>query len=525
MKNKFEKVYLVNSAQSQFSRPPAGLAFMAGVCEHENIDYQLLDLNIEFLKFAGQAVWNQVYAHASYDLDQIDPGLEQLLDQFLTEQVLKIKNYGADCVALHVLTYLQQQWAVRFLKKLKEIFPVMVIAGGPAVSGSQYLKEDKSQSFGRYLSQENLINYYVCGEGDEIFKNFLTGSRQALGLNTATGEETWQPQLDNLDDLPMPSYRKISINDYYSPQDTPVLSVTSSRGCVRRCTFCDVGHIWKKYRYRNGENMAKEILKHYQDTGATSFWFTDSLINGSLKQFRTMQQKIMEYQQQYPDLLKLRYSGQFIIRPKGSHPEEMYAAMKATGCTHIEVGIESGSEAVRNHIGKKFSNADIDYHFEMSEKYGIQNLMLMMAGYPTETEQDFQDTVNMLKRYQKYVINDTAFGVIINSPASILPNTPLHRMEKELGIHYTGNINKMQQWVVDSNPGLTLRERHRRWIKLIKLSLDLGYNLPAEIMVNTEVNINSWQDYSKSQEHNSEMLFTAPIKKTIPIQSEFSIYS
>jgi len=518
MPQRFQKVYLVNSAQSQFTRPPAGLAFMAGVCEQQDIDHKILDLNLEFLKFANEQTWHSVYSHAAYDLSRLPKDLEDKVNQYLDLIIEKITAYAPDCVALHVLTYLNQQWALRFLQRLRSCCDATIIAGGPGISVPRYLDQDQSTSFGRYLAMNNLLDFYAFGEGDIIFRRFLQGYRDDVGLNTANGPETWHPQLEDLSDLSLPSYKNIAIRDYYSPNQTPVLSITGSRGCVRRCTFCDVGHYWKKYRFRSGKDLANEILKHWQDTGALNYWFTDSLINGSLKQFNDLQTHLIELSMKWPELSSIKYSGAFIIRPKGSHPEKMFQMMKDTGCNHIHVGIESGSESVRNHMGKKFSNADIDYHFEMCEKYQIQNWMLMIVGYPTETEQDFQDSIEMLSKYQKYIINNTAFGLQLSRPASVLPNTPIYQMMEDLGIEHTGHVDQSQQWTVATNPHLTINERYRRWSELTRIALELGYNLPAEVAANLSMNKKSWQDHLQHGNSNTK-------KINIALRSNYDILS
>lgn len=192
--------------------------------------------------------------------------------------------------------------------------------------------------------------------------------------------------------------------------------------------------------------------------------------------------------------------------------------MRDTGCNHIHVGIESGSESVRNHMGKKFSNADIDYHFEMCEKYQIQNWMLMIVGYPTETEKDFQDSVEMLSKYQKYIINNTAFGLQLARPASILPNTPIHQMMEDLGIEHTGHVDQSQQWTVATNTDLTINERYRRWSQLTRIALELGYNLPAEVAAYLSMNKKSWQDHLTHNNDNTK-------KINIALGSKYDILS
>jgi radical SAM superfamily enzyme YgiQ (UPF0313 family) len=515
MANKFQRVCIVNSAQSHFDRAPAGLAFVAGVCESLDIDYQVVDLNLGFYKTAGESAWSAVYSQSFQDMDRLPADLSQAVDQYIDTEIEKILEFDPDCVCLHVLTYVNQQWALRFLSRLRPHTKATIIAGGPGIGVGKHFDTDTVTTFGRVLVNQDLLDYYVIGEGDVALPEFLKGNINCLGINSANQPETRHPQIDDLSNIPVPSYRKIAIRDYHSPIKAPVINITGSRGCVRRCSFCDIGHYWKKYRFRSGKSVAEEILKHWRDTGALDFFFTDSLINGSMKAFQELQTALIEYMQQYPELKKLSYSGQFIIRPRASHPEHMYAAMKQSGCNHLQVGIESGSETVRNHIGKKFSNEDIDYHFEMCEKYQIRNSLLMMVGYPTETLDDFAQSVQLLKRYQKYLINDTALFLSAHYPTSLLPNTPLFDMMHELGIEQSDVNDPVQQWSIATNPELTVTERYRRWSEFIRTALELGYNLAPEIETFFDMNHQTWLDYNNHQ----------PSNRVIPILSNTSILS
>ena len=58
----------------------------------------------------------------------------------------------------------------------------------------------------------------------------------------------------------------------------------------------------------------------------------------------------------------------------------------------------------------------------------------------------------------------------------ILKNTPIYQMQDELGImiHDTQYTN-MLNWTSSSNPELTVKERCRRYISLIKLMIKLRY--------------------------------------------------
>lgn len=461
---------------------------MAGTCEKNHIEYAIWDLNAELAHRCGQTTWDQCNQYTYHNLDTMPAQLNDTVHEFLLDIVHEIDSAKCDAVAISVLSYVQNQWAERFLRMCRDVMPdVTTILGGPGV-GSPYAVRNTAQSFGRWMVDQDLLDYYVLGEGDVAFDLFLQGHRTVPGLNSRDVLENWQPQIENLDQMPRISYKKVDFSLYQGPMGQASITINGSRGCVRRCTFCDVGSIWKKFQYRSGDSLAQEIVQHWVDTGVKEYWFTDSLINGSLKQFNQLLEKLDQARQQHSGLRDLSYSGMFIIRPRSSHSERMYQLMGRTGCRHIAVGVESGSERVRTHMGKKFSNDDIDYHMEMCERYGITNWMLTLVGYPTETEEDFQATLDMYTRLQRYAINNTLLGINTKTTMTILPNTPIEAMQHDLGVEFLHGDGFDLEWRAASNPGLSVRERYHRWIRLLRHAMDLGYNLSGEILIDVDIN-------------------------------------
>ena len=59
-------------------------------------------------------------------------------------------------------------------------------------------------------------------------------------------------------------------------------------------------------------------------------------------------------------------------------------------------GIESGNDRVRTEvIDKKISNDEIASAVSLCKKYGIHTNFLLMVGFPTETLEEIEDTVNI----------------------------------------------------------------------------------------------------------------------------------
>ena len=467
------------------------MAFLSGVCEANALDHGLFDLNIHIRNSLGEELWNQAYTiFSSLDyvdnrevLDQVDLAIESGVELVLAQ--------SADIIAITVFSYQQIAITKLFLANLRAKSDVQVIAGGPGVS----YEVNTTVTAGKQLLELGLIDYYVLGEGEYTLDQFFKGHIE-LGVNYTGAPESWAVQIDNLDDCILPTYKNINFDDY-SPgiEIEHTISLTGSRGCVRRCTFCDVGHIWKKFRFRSADNIIAEMTKHMQETGIKQFWFTDSLINGPLKQFTELMIKLVELKKTDSEFKDVKYVGQFIVRGPDQHKEEMYRLMKESGCYNIIVGVETGSDSVRFHMGKKFTNKDLDYHLAMCSKYNIRNALLMFTGYPTETLADHNDTVAMFKRYQKYLLDETIINVTLHQPFVLLKNTPIDAMKHEVGI--TDETYNTYFFNVTTNPDFTVKERFRRYIELAKLSLSLKYPGSWEDLASLKDHINALKNFNK----------------------------
>ena len=210
--------------------------------------------------------------------------------------------------------------------------------------------------------------------------------------------------------------------------------------------------------------------------GAVHFHIVDSLINGSLKSFKEFNEEIIKMKQQHPSLEKFSYNGMFIVRNAQSHPDEFFKSMKEAGCESLAIGVETGSDRLRAEMAKNFTLKDLDHHLAMCQKYKIRNFLLMFVGYPTETQNDFDQTLDMLHRYQKYLIDGTVIGINHSGVFGMLTDTPVWMHRDELGIEVTTNAkNNRISWFNKKNPELTVKERMFRDLMFRKTALDLRY--------------------------------------------------
>jgi len=194
------------------------------------------------------------------------------------------------------------------------------------------------------------------------------------------------------------------------------------------------------------------------EVGAVNFTIVDSLINGNLKSFKEFNRGMIELKNKIPTLKDFSYNGMFIVRDSKSHSAELFKIMKDAGCESLAIGVETGSDRLRYEMNKKFTNADLDYHLEQCEKVGIRNAFLTFVGYPTETDEDFAQSLHMLERYQKYLVNDTIIGINHSGTFSLLPDTPVYDERESMNIVLHNDIENIKlSWTNKNNPTLTVR--------------------------------------------------------------------
>jgi radical SAM superfamily enzyme YgiQ (UPF0313 family) len=351
--------------------------------------------------------------------------------------------------------------------------------------------------FPQTLLDSKIIDAYIRGEGENAIVDLLNGKTSGPGIN---GNEP--QQIIDVDQLPFPDYDDYELKTYTNKKGLEALPITGSRGCVRACTFCDIANMWPRYYYRSGKNIAKEIRYQVEKYGVGAFRFTDSLINGSMRAFREMISELADYRQSLPSRDRFIWDTHFIVRSKTQMPPEDFDMMAKAGAGTMLIGIESGSPSVRDHMRKGFTEQDLDYTMQQLARVGVKCRMLMIVGYPTETQDDFQQTLDMFNRYVPYlkqgIIEEVNLGLTLN----LMPDTPLYQEKQDHNI--IQNNNHINDWVCLDNPTLTYKERLRRRIILQAHCERLGYKI-FEAKNYTKQLLTAWKEVS-SMESTSETL-------------------
>jgi len=446
--------------------PSAAYGALKPVAESNNYESQLCDLNLYLSKKLSDSEYDDFYNWAAFAKSKLDTALKNKVLSLVDQALIDFEGW----LAVSVFSFYNARPVdilLRHLKKFNKKYKIL-LGGNGCMS---ILSDFNNKDFGKYCLDEGLCDFVIYGEGEVALDALLKGNYNFPGINNTNFQ-----QVENLDSLQSPDYSDINWSKYSDPR----LMITGSRGCVRKCTFCDIDLTWPKFRYRSASNIVDEMKRNFYETGISKFEFTDSLINGSVSNFNKFNEQLINEKTKDPVLEKITYTGQFIARPQRHMPEITYEMMYRAGCKQITTGIESFSERVRDHMKKKFSDEDIDYHFEMCGRWNIPNVLLLIVGYPTETAEDHQKNINALYKYKKYSDMGTIFMSRWGFTMHIYDGTPISKMKDELGILEIdkGHEDAVFNWVSLKNPALDLSERIRRRLEIHEVSYKLGYAMP-----------------------------------------------
>lgn len=196
-------------------------------------------------------------------------------------------------------------------------------------------------------------------------------------------------------------------------------------GCNNFCTYCIVPYVRGRERSREPENIIAEIKQAVQD-GYKEFTLLGQNVNSYGKDFGEKEAfaKLLRRVNDIEGVERIRYMT--------SHPRDMSEeVIKAVAeCEHIcenfHVPFQAGSNEILRRMNRGYTKEKYLELISAIRRYVPDAAITtdIIVGFPGETEQDFQDTLNLVKE----VGFDAAFTFIYSKRSG----TPAAKMEDQV---------------------------------------------------------------------------------------------
>ena len=254
----------------------------------------------------------------------------------------------------------------------------------------------------KFLDEEKIVDMVVGPDAYKDLPNLLReveDGRDAINV-ILSKEET---------------YGDISPVRLMSNGVTALVSIT--RGCDNMCTFCVVPFTRGRERSREPQSILEEIKdlwsKGFKEVTLLGqnvdsyLWYGGGLKKDFIKATEMQQATAIGFEQllemvavQFPKM-RIRFS---TSNPQDMHEEVLHVIAKYPNvCKHVHLPVQSGSDRILKAMNRLHTRAEYMALIDKIKKILPESSITqdMIAGFPTETEEDHQNTLDLME-YVKY---------------------------------------------------------------------------------------------------------------------------
>jgi radical SAM superfamily enzyme YgiQ (UPF0313 family) len=273
---------------------------------------------------------------------------------------------------------------------LKEKYPHLhIVLGGPIFS------VNASQLKGHPEFFDDFCDSIVTFEGEEPLHLLLTALKNKTPLEevpnlaySRNGEVRLVKERVELrfEELPAPTFDGLPMDLYLSPY--PILPVLQSRGCYwGKCTFCTHSYVYgHRYGKQRTHDMVDELQALSKKYNTKYFTFSDEAV--SPHSLNDVSELIIERGFEISSLALLKF--------EKIMDENLFRKMKQAGFNFLMFGLESANDRILSLIDKGTCKEVEHDVLKRSHEAGIWNHSFLFFGFPTETRDEAQETIDFL---------------------------------------------------------------------------------------------------------------------------------
>ena len=392
---------------------------------------ECVDENFGFSRYAeklGRSAndFNEIYS----SLQQLPTKIDEIALNILSERITAIQP-KIICFSVPFPGNLYS--AFRCAQFIKTHFPKIKIAMGGGFPNTELrsVSDPRVFEFFDFITLDDgelpveLVHKAVCNSGKEAHsykRTFLLENGTVVYKNDSPKNDYRQS------DVGTPDYSDLLLNNYISVIEiaNPMHSLwsdgrwnklTMAHGCYwGKCTFCDISLDYiKVYEPVAAKMLVDRMQELIAQTGENGFHFVDEAAPPSL--MKALALEILKR--------KLIVTWWTNIRFEKNFAQDLCKLLKASGCIAVSGGLEVASDRLLRLIDK---GVTVEQVAQVTRNFTEANIMVhayLMYGYPTQTEQETIDSLEMVRQLFELGIIQSGFwhqfALTAHSPIGMKP--------------------------------------------------------------------------------------------------------
>ena len=222
--------------------------------------------------------------------------------------------------------------------------------------------------------------------------------------------------------LPTADFSDLPLQRYLSP--TPIIPIRLSEGCYwGKCTFCS-RYDNKRFQTVPPENAVGQMDELQQRYGVSCFTVNDDCLTPTY--LEAISRLIVEK--------GLHFQISLWCKPVGTFTRSRLQLLSKAGVRLIRWGVETGHPRILQLMNKGTNLNDTVRVLRDASNAGIWNHATMILGFPTETEEEAEETIRFLDWNQDIIHSSIFFRFVLLNHSYII-NHPeefsIQRVERE----------------------------------------------------------------------------------------------
>ena len=387
-----------------------------------------IDENFGFSRYAeklGRSAnsFDELYEKLNAENTFIDEFTLEILDKKLKEIQPKLVCFSIPFPGNLYSAFKSAQFIKTHFKNVKTAF-----GGGFANTELRDLKDKRVFEFFDFITLDDgelpieLLYQNVFNAGNELKRTFVLENNEVVFKNNSEKYDYKQSDIGTPDYTDLPLNQYISVIEIANPMhslwsDGRWNKLTMAHGCYwGKCTFCDISLDYiKLYEPISAKILVDRMQELIEKTGENGFHFVDEAAPPAL-----MREVALEILRR-----KLVVTWWTNIRFEKSFTRDLCFLLKLSGCVAVSGGLEVASDRLLNLINKGVSVSQVAKVCRNFTEVGIMVHSYLMYGYPTQTEQETIDSLEMVRQMFEMGILQSGFwhqfAMTAHSPVGLNP--------------------------------------------------------------------------------------------------------